>query len=321
MQNNRNLHVNFSLIARELGISVMTIYRVINNAPHVSGKMRAAVIKRLNAYGFFSRSNPVERRILFDFSDHPYLFWLGKRLQALFPNTAESNHRKNAMNFFNAASLADTVVFCSHPSNAVIRRVKEENPELYTVTLTTESCADVTITPDNKLGGELAARHLHRHGHRHIAVHLAEEHPTRMERYKSFRGELAILNPDCRIDEIHQKNGACFHQIINDYFLAGNHPTAICFLTGGFGQKFWEEFCVPEKPFCRNLSIMSYDRPDSIIPPGNGVHPLDRIEFDPQNLLDWAEYYILHPPMMPNRSPIHTCIRTTLQVCGSVKSV
>lgn len=111
MQNNRNLHVNFSLIARELGISVMTIYRVINNAPHVSGKMRAAVIKRLNAYGFFSRSNPVERRILFDFSDHPYLFWLGKRLQALFPNTAESNHRKNAMNFFNAASLADTVVF------------------------------------------------------------------------------------------------------------------------------------------------------------------------------------------------------------------
>ena len=39
-----------------------------------------------------------------------------------------------------------------------IRKIKAENPELYTITLTTESCADVTITPDNKLGGELAAR-------------------------------------------------------------------------------------------------------------------------------------------------------------------
>ena len=151
MQNNGNLHVNFSLIARELGISVMTIYRVINNAPHVSEKMRAAVISRLNSYGFFSRSSLAHRRILFDFSDHPYLFWLGKKLQKFFPNTTESDHRKNSEEFFNAAASADTVVFCSNPSDAVIRKIKAENPELYTITLTTESCADVTITPDNKM--------------------------------------------------------------------------------------------------------------------------------------------------------------------------
>ena len=129
MQNNGNLHVNFSLIARELGISVMTIYRVINNAPHVSEKMRAAVISRLNSYGFFSR----------------------RKLQKLFPNTTESDHRKNSEEFFNAAASADTIVFCSNPSDAVIRKIKAENPELYTITLTTESCADVTITPDNKM--------------------------------------------------------------------------------------------------------------------------------------------------------------------------
>ena len=321
MQNNGNLHVNFSLIARELGISVMTIYRVINNAPHVSEKMRAAVISRLNSYGFFSRSSLAHRRILFDFSDHPYLFWLGKKLQKLFPNTTESDHRKNSEEFFNAAASADTIVFCSNPSDAVIRKIKAENPELYTITLTTESCADVTITPDNKLGGELAARHLYYHGHRHIAVHLAEEHPTRMERYKSFRGELAVLDPDCRIDEIPQKEGDSFHRVIEAYFHAGNQPTAICFLTGGFGQDFWEEFRVPGEAFCRDLSIMSYDRPDSIIPRRKEIHPLDRIEFDPQNILDWAEYYILHPPMMRDRSPIHTCVRTRLQISGSVRTV
>ena len=321
MRNNGNLHVNFSLIARELGISVMTIYRVINNAPHVSGKMRAAVIRRLNDYGFFCRRNLAQRRILFDFSDHPYLLWLGQQLRQRFPNTAESDHRKNAEEFFNAAALADTVVFCSNPSDTVVRRIQTENPELYTITLTTESCADVTITPDNKLGGELAARHLHDHGHSHIAVHLAEEHPTRMERYKSFRGEMEVLNPDCRIDEIRQRSGESFHRVIDDYFGGGNRPTAICFLTGGFGQRFWEEFCLSDEPFRRGLSIMSYDRPDAVIPPEREIHPLDRIEFDPQNILDWAEYYILHPPMMPNRSPIHTCVRTTLRVCGSVKTV
>ncbi len=321
MQNNGNLHVNFSLIARELGVSVMTIYRVVNDAPHVSGKTRAAVIERLNAHGFFSRRNLAQRRILFDFSGHPYLSWLGQKLRQRFPDTAESNHRDNPEKFFNAAALADTVVFCSNPSDTLIRRIKTENPELYTITLTTESCADVTITPDNKLGGELMARHLHRHGHSRIAVHLAEEHPTRMERYKSFRGEMEVLNPECRIDEIRQKKGEAFHSVIENYFRADHHPSAICFLAGGFGQRFWEEFCVSDEPFCRGLSIMSYDRPDSILPPGKEIHPLDRIEFDPQNIVDWAEYYILHPPMMRNISPIHTCVRTYLQISGSVKPV
>ena len=40
-----------------------------------------------------------------------------------------------------------------------------------------------------------------------------------------------------------------------------------------------------------------------------------------EDLLNWTEYYIINRPMMEKRTPIHTCIRTTLKVVGSVRKM
>ena len=71
----------------------------------------------------------------------------------------------------------------------------------------------------------------------------------------------------------------------------------------------------------KDLSIMSYDRPCDFWPLHERVHEFDRIEFRSEDLLNWTEYYIINRPMMEKRTPIHTCIRTTLKVVGSVRKM
>ncbi len=318
-----NLKVNFAEIARELDISVMTLYRVVNQSPLVSRKTRTRVINALNRHGYFTHKNIKQIKVLFDFNEHPYLHWMGEQLIKRLPQNEYlcrlCNHRKQPQDFLNAVAECDVAVFCSNPEKEVIENIRQQNPDLYTITLTTESCADVTVTPNNKLGGELVAKHLFDMGHDHIAVFLSENHPTRMERYKSFRGEMAVLNPECRIDEIHHSHNDSFCDVIEEYFLKTNpYPGVIFFPAGGFAQDFWENFVQKEPERFQNVGIMSYDRPCDIFPDTDGIQLFDRIEFLPQQILDWAEYYITNRPMMKKRSPVHTCVNSYLIREGSV---
>ena len=295
-----NLKINFTQIARELGISVMTVYRVVNNAPRVSHATRQRVTDALNRCGYFTHRKPPVSRVLFDFTDHPYLRRMGECLIRRLP----------------------AIVFCSVPDDALLAETRRANPDVYTITLTPESSADVTITPNNKQGGELVAHHLFELGQNHIAVFLSDSHPTRMERYKSFRGQMALLNPDCRIDEIHHRIGESFVTAVELYFSGISRlPGVIFFPAGGFAQEFWEKFTSRSPDRFRSIGIMSYDRPEDLFETLDGIQLFDRIEFVPENILDWAEYYIINRPMMKKRSPVHTCVNSTLVVNGSVPNL
>ena len=62
-----NLKANFSEIARDLGISRGTIYRVINQSPLVAPDTRNRVIEALNRHGYYTHRRIRRSRILFDF--------------------------------------------------------------------------------------------------------------------------------------------------------------------------------------------------------------------------------------------------------------
>lgn len=64
---------------------------------------------------------------------------------------------------------------------------------------------------------------------------------------------------------------------------------------------------------------MSYDRPEDIFDEKTQFQSFDRIEFQRQHILDWAEYYITNRPMMKKRSPVHTSVGVTLVTAGSIK--
>ena len=72
--------INFKEIARELGISVMTLYRVLNNESSVRPETRTRVTEALNRYGFYTHKPAREIRIIFDFCEHVYLHHYGTEL-------------------------------------------------------------------------------------------------------------------------------------------------------------------------------------------------------------------------------------------------
>ena len=66
-----SLNVNFREIARELGVSAMTVYRVVNLDPAVRRETRERVTDALNRCGFFTHRRGKRFKVLFDFIDHP----------------------------------------------------------------------------------------------------------------------------------------------------------------------------------------------------------------------------------------------------------
>ena len=318
--------INFKEIARELGISVMTLYRVLNNESSVKPDTRARVTEALNRYGFYTHKPSREIRIIFDFCDHVYLHHYGTELMQRLSHHDYSciatDHRKNPRKFLDAAAESDIIVYCSIPEDAVIEEARKNNPDLYQISVYTACNADIVVSSDNHLGGELAAEHLHSLGHRHVAVYLSETHPTRFDRYHSFFAKLKSLDPDCRIDRIQERRGDSLPRVCARYFdSVSPMPTAIFFLTGGAAQKFHLEFLRDRRDALRDLSIMSYDHPENIEQNPEILERFDRIEFLPQEILDWTEFYIVNRPMMNRRSSVRTYIRPTLRIAGSVRQV
>lgn len=133
---------------------------------------------------------------------------------------------------------------------------------------------------------------------------------------------MKVLDPGCRIDPVEEEPGAGMCGTLLRYLeSAVPQPTVLFFPAGGFAQVFYEEVIARDPERFKDLSIMSYDRPCDFWPLHERVHEFDRIEFRSEDLLNWTEYYIINRPMMEKRTPIHTCIRTTLKVVGSVRKM
>ena len=318
-----SLNVNFREIARELGVSAMTVYRVVNLDPAVRRETRERVTDALNRCGFFTHRRGKRFKVLFDFIDHPYLSHYGEKLLAnireLGFHCCRTCHRTARTEFLDTAAVCDVAVFLSVPDNAIIDEARRVNPDLYTVTLSTRSNADVTLSPDNTRGGELAACHLVRHRHRHIAVHLAERHPTRMERCKAFCGEMRFLAPECRIDFIHEGKKEQTAPLLRRYFdTVDRLPDSILFLAGEFADTYRRELLEPEPERFSGIGVLTFDHPQDQRFAHLDYH-FDCIGFRSENLLEWAEYYITNRPMMKKRSPIHTLIDVRLVGSGSIR--
>lgn len=322
MEKRENGKINFRELARSLGISVMTLYRVLNNVPTVRSDTRARVVEALNRHGYYTHAPRRESRVLFDFTDHDYLSHYGarlmKRIAALGCTCFAADHRKAPQRFFDLAGECDVAVFASIPDPGTVDLARKANPELYTITLSTSGNADVTLSPDNTRGGELAAEHFHARGHRHIAVHLCERHPTRMERFKGFCAELRWLDPGCRIDPVPERAAENTAAVLREYLSRVDvPPTGLLFLAGEFAENYLLDFLPSAPEPWRKLSVMTFDNPGDL--EFRELHyDFDRVEFASRHLLDWAEYYITNRPMLEKRSPIRTCIDVRLVVTGSV---
>ena len=194
--------VHFHNIADEAGVSVRTLYRVMNNQGAVSSATRRKVVTALNRYGYLCSGQKESQTILFDIIRSSFIERVGillmQRLSLRDFRCVLSNHTEQKERFLDAVSQAAVVVMCSFPTETLLQEVRAANPDCTIVNILGGVGGDVAIDSDDYQGGQLAARHLFANGHRHVGVFSSLDQPNHVERYKSFLGQMLFLDPGCK---------------------------------------------------------------------------------------------------------------------------
>ncbi|MBR2425314.1 MAG: LacI family DNA-binding transcriptional regulator, partial [Lentisphaeria bacterium] len=161
-------------IARELNISAMTLYRVLNNAPGVSKKMRQQVIVALDKAGVLQARNQAKQKVVIDVIGNPYMINLAEslvnKISDLNYEICFTNHKENRTAFLRQAAEGNSIVFFSSPSQEILRAAKMENPDVFCINVCGSEVGDVIIGMHVYLGGTIAAEYLLQQGHRNIAA-------------------------------------------------------------------------------------------------------------------------------------------------------
>ena len=322
--------VNFRKIAEELNISHMTLYRVINNAQDVKESTRARVIDALNRHGYYRNERSKPKTVIIDVdrsgrSDYmrSLVETLTERLSVHAFQCIETNHAENRRQFLLACRNADVAVLAPMRDRTVYDEAKDINPDLFILNLQGDTVGDVAIASNDFLGGELAARHLHSFGHdRHVAVMLPETQEQRhsfRNRYKGFLSEMLLLSPKCRIDILKYPllGSLRRNKTLDTFFCRKKRPGAL-FCPGRFFADRVVEYCrchgisIPGE-----LSLLGYDKRPFNQPE---LPDYDRVVFDPEQLVNWAEYFIMNRPVMKCRSPVHLLLDMKIEFHQTVIS-
>lgn len=316
--------INFREIARELNISHTTVYRVINNAHCVSDATRVRVIDALNRHGCYRDARVKPQTVLLDFDENAASSYMRDLLNLLRNRLAgnpfrwiETSHGTGRTKFLLACRDAHIVVFAPMADRDIYNRAKEVNPDLLILNLLDDAAGDIAIATDDFQGGQLAARRLYECGHRtHLAVTVpAPEDGLQhsfSNRAKGFLAEMMFLAPNCRIERwevpLRRTRNSLPQKLKHK-----RRPSAV-FATGLYFAKKTAAACsasglrIPE-----DISLLGFDKPDCTEP------PCDSIVFNPEQIVSWAEFFIMNRPVIKNGAPVHLLLDMKLETHGSVK--
>lgn len=254
---------SISDIARHLGLSAMTISRVLNGSTAVSSATRDRVEAALHQLGFkkdrIASSNARRRgqavtvrsivvdailedaaeQDAFDFYVRVVLATV-RRLEAAGCHLVLSDLTRNPDARIQAIAEADAIIFCTPVGRSVVERVTRLNPSIVMVTAFHESPGASQVGPDDVAGGRLAAELAGRGGHRHVAL-LTAAHSSYGARAEAFTARMHALQPAARVDAIDyplQHDGvhsdeAVIQGRLSEYWNSGQRPS-LCFAVGGF---------------------------------------------------------------------------------------
>lgn len=318
-------NINLSELAKELGISTMTLYRVMNNEPAVRPSTKKRVIEALNKRGYNAYQGQTGRRVVFDFGNNNYLLYFGAQLMQRLSDNGFSivltNHRERRIAFLDAAAEAEVVVFCSEPDESIVAEMRKQNPQIYSISLFGYARnVDVILRSNDALGGAQAAHHLHNLGHRkHIAVHHHWNHPDAERRIFYFTSEMKRLAPDCRIDVLRSLPGRELCQTCQEYFIRNRETPSAIFFVMDFGA---QEFCNAVLPFLsddmKSIGILSYGVYEKISARDMVSANIDRIDFSAEDILRWILYLVINRPMLGCDGSMEMMAETKLYAAGSV---
>ncbi len=315
--------ISLRALAREMNISAMTLYRVLNNTPGVSDSTRARVTKALDKAGILQTVKQKTETILFDIQRDPYksrqAFRLLIKIANLDYHILFSNHRKDKDEFLRLCDKADTVIFFSSPTPQVLEETFKANPDIFRINVFGGKGGDLAVDVDDFYGGQLAAKYFYEQGHRNLAVATIPVEPTQLNRHKSFIGELSFLSPEGKVYPLYLRDnwenmGEELFRLIRNHGVTGVFCT--CDHVGYQMQKYLQKkgIRVPEE-----LSMLSYDIPEPMIL--DRPYPIDRIVFEKDNVIRCVEYHLINRQIRNFPMSGYYLIAPELVSAGSVKKI
>jgi LacI family transcriptional regulator len=257
-------HPSISDVAKHVGVSAMTVSRVLSGSAAVSVETRQRVETALLQLGFkkdrIASSNARRRgqtapvfsvvvdaivedaadRDAFDFYARVVLATV-RKLELAGCQFALSDLTRDPEARIQAVAEADAIIFCSPVGQEVAARVARLNPSIVMVSAFQETSGASQIGPDDAAGGRMAAELAGRGGHRHVAI-LTTSHSSYGVRAEAFCSRLHALQPASCVDVIdypllhdgiHSEEAAILGKI-SAYWNEGRRPS-LFFAVGGFG--------------------------------------------------------------------------------------
>jgi LacI family transcriptional regulator len=315
--------ISLRAVARELNISAMTLYRVLNNAPGVSDATRQRVIGVLDKAGILQSVQERPQTVIFDIQRDPYksrrAFHLLTKIVNLDYKILFSNHKTDKASFLQMCDNADTVVFFSSPTEEILQDVKRANPDIFRINVFGGKGGDLAVDVDDFYGGQLAAKYFYEKGHRNLAVATIPVEPTQLNRHKSFIGELSYLAPDGKVfpllfRETWEDLGERLLYMIREQGVTGVFCT--CDHVGYQLQCYLHKngISVPDE-----FSILAYDVPENGVQ--KRIYDIDRIAFDQDTVIRGVEYHLVNRQIRRTDMSAYYLITPELVALGSVKKI
>lgn len=251
-------------VAKHLGLSAMTVSRVLNGSEAVSEKTRQRVEAALQQLGFkkdrIASSNARRRgnvarvfsvvvdAIVEDTADQDAFDFYARvvmaavrKLESAGCQLVLSDLTRDPEARIPAVAEADAIIFCSPVSQQVVARVAKLNPSIVMVSAFHEISGASQVGPDDAAGGRIAGELAGRGGHRQVAL-LTTSHSSYGIRADAFRTTLYALLPTSCVDVIdypllndgvHSEESTIVSRMAG-YWESGRRPT-LFFAVGGFG--------------------------------------------------------------------------------------
>ena len=245
--------INMRLIAKELGISPMTVSRALNGSPLVKEATRSRIVSQVQdlGYDFENRLRSLKEDRLkniaihcgeekttgvsaFDFYIQLHYFCISQvKRRGFSGNTVDLN--SSGRGDITMLSKCRALILLSPLRPQVWQEIRIKFPKLKTINMFGEVEGVPTVTPDETGGGEIAGRHVASKGHRNIGVFLDLSERSFLLRYAGFIAGVHSVRQDVRIEPISFANPAdkdeadrLKEEALDIYFSANkkNMPTA-----------------------------------------------------------------------------------------------
>ncbi|MBN2641123.1 MAG: LacI family DNA-binding transcriptional regulator [Victivallales bacterium] len=316
--------IPFKNVAKESGISVRTLYRVINNAPGVSDSTRRKAIRALNKSGYTNLHQNHRGTILINVKNDD-VFRQPLAMELVQTLSSESsiafvNSEQETNAFLEAVMNSSTIISLEIISPSIMRKLQYINPSCLVINILCGGGGNLAIDSNDFLGGKLAADHLFRNGHRHILIPVpSTHHPNHADRIMGFKAKMFENNPCARIETAEYIVGHDSPESFWKHYFANSqeYPTAVFCPLGGLADHFpyfAEKFASLSVP--DDISIIGYNRAEER--GEQTLFKLDAVVFDLKKIVDCCKYFSQNPPLSCIDGTIHIFVEPQLITNNSV---